>query len=194
MMLGRERDIHIVGMAESAEEGLDLIEKVRPTVAVIDYSLPRMSGTEMCEVLARRHPEIPVIMLTSYLEDPVIRGSLQAGARAFVFKDVESHELRRAIRAVAQGQSVLDPKVAGRVIGWAHKAARKKPPPEIPSLSKREVEVMRLIARGLSDQEIADALGLSRNTVKTYVRRILFKLECRSRSEAVAVASRWQIL
>lgn len=193
-MLGREQDIHLVGMASSAEEGLELIEKLRPDVAVIDYSLPKMSGVEMCEIVTRQFPLIPVIILTTYLDDEVVKSSLEAGAQAFVFKDVDAKELKRAVRAVAGGQSVLDPKVAGRVIGWAHKATRLKPPPSTPALSRREVEVVRLIARGLSDQDIADEIGLSRNTIKTYVRRILWKLGCKSRAEAVAVASRWRIL
>jgi NarL family two-component system response regulator LiaR len=193
-LLGREHDIHIVGMAASGEDALGLIEEVHPDVVVVDYSLPSMSGVELCEEIAKRHPNIPVIMLTSFLEDEVVRRSLDAGAQAYIYKDAEGRELRKAVHAVAGGQSVLDSRIAGRVISWAQKESKRKLPTKGPILSKREIDVLRLIAKGDSDKEIADQLSLSINTVKTHVSRMLWKLECRTRAEAATLASKWKIL
>lgn len=191
VLLSREPDLHIAGMAESGEEGLRLMDELSPDVAVVDYSLPGMSGVEVCQAAKVRHPQLPVIMLTTYLDDEVIQNSLEAGARAYVYKDVEGRDLKRAIRAVVRGEAVLDPKVAGRVARWAARA-RKLTGDSV--LSARETEVIRLVARGASNLQIAEEMGLSINTIKTYVRRVLEKLECKSRSQAAAVASRRGLL
>lgn len=193
MLLSREHGIHIAGMAATAEEGLELIAKVNPDVALLDYSLPGMSGIEMCEKMIEQFPHIPVIMLTTFLDDDVVRRSLEAGARAFVYKDIEGPDLKRAIRSVAEGNSVLDPKVARQVISWAQHEigpifTRK------PALSKRETQVLRLIARGASDVEIAREIKISPNTVRTYLRRIFAKLNTKTRSEAAAVASQRRLI
>jgi DNA-binding NarL/FixJ family response regulator len=190
-LLGRESDIDLVGMVGTGEEGLRLVDEVKPDVAIIDYSLPGMSGVELCETLTARHPDIPVIMLTTYLEDGIIEGSLRAGARAYVYKDVEGRELKRTIRAVAHGESVLDPKVTGRVMGWARRPPRDSGDQP---LSIRETDVLRLVARGASNKEIAKSLGLTENSVKTYLQRAMGKLGCRSRSEAAALASKRGLL
>lgn len=190
-LLGREEDIQVVGMAGSGEEGLELIMRVEPDVAVVDYSLPGMSGVELCDRVSVSNPDVAVVLLTTFLDDNVILKALDAGARAYVYKDVDSTDLKRAIRAVARGEAVLDPKVAGRVAAWAHK--RRFSPDDEP-LSLRETEVLRLVARGASNREIATELFLSENTVKTYLKRVLTKLECHSRSEAAALASRRGLL
>lgn len=190
-LLGREQDIHVVGMAASGDEGLQLVEELMPDVAVVDYSLGPLSGVEVCEQITARHPEVPVIMLSTFLDDEVIQRSIQAGAKAYVYKDVEGRDIKRMIRSVAEGQAVLDPKVAGRVMGWA---TRQRPQAGTTSLSSREIEVLRLVARGVSNPEIARELQVSLNTVKTYLRRALEKLNCKSRAEAAAVASRLGLL
>jgi DNA-binding NarL/FixJ family response regulator len=185
-LLAREPDIRVIGTAATGQEGLRLIEELKPTIAVVDYSLPRMSGVELCEKIGQRFPKIPVIILTTFLEDTVVFQALEAGAKAFVYKDVEARDLKRAIRAVAKGQAMLDPKVAGRVMDWARKhrfSASDQP------LSIRETEVLRLVATGSSNPEIADTLGLAPNTIKTYLQRAVSKLKCRNRSEAAAMAS-----
>ena len=190
-LLTREEDLNVVGMATDGHEGLRLIEELNPDVAVIEYSLPGMSGVELCEEIVARHPEIPVVILTNFLDDAVVHRSLEAGAKAFVYKDVEGRDLRRVIRTVSEGESVLDPKVAGKVMSWSlrsHALRNSK------SLSIRETEVMRLVAKGFTNPQIADELGLSLNTIKTYMKRVLEKLDCQRRSEAAALASRWGLL
>lgn len=187
LLLRREADIDLVAMVETAERALEVIAEQRPHVAVVDYNLPGMNGVELCQHISTEYPEVAVIVLTTYLEDSVIRSALDAGARAYVYKDVGAVGLKRAIRAVANGEAVLDPRIAGRVATWArrqHFAAVGAP------LSRRETQVLRLIANGLQNREIARDMQISENTVRTYVRRLMAKLGTRSRMEAVAVATK----
>lgn len=189
-LLGRDGDVHLVGSAATGEEGIELIAEMKPEVAVVDYALPRMSGVEVCEEVVRRFPETAVVILTTYLNDEIILRSVEAGAQAYVYKDVEATELKRAIRAVVKGETVLDPKVAGRVIKWVNR--RKAAGQDL--LSMQETEVLRHVTRGETNKAIADALHVSENTIKTYLRRIMDKLHCHSRSEAAAIAARRGLL
>jgi DNA-binding NarL/FixJ family response regulator len=193
-LLAREQDIHVVGGASNAEDALDLIRELSPEVAVVDYSLPKMSGVELCEIVVRHYPKTAVIMLTTFLDDEVIHSSLQAGAKAYVYKDAEGRDLKRTIRAVADGQAVLDPKVAGRVMRWAKKKSRIRFDTGRQALSPREIEVLRLVTQGATNPEVAETLGITRHTVNTYVQRAFSKLGVHSRSEAIAVATKRGIL
>ncbi|HEX2039597.1 MAG TPA: response regulator transcription factor [Acidimicrobiales bacterium] len=191
-LLSREPDIHLVGMAPDAEEGIEMIADVHPDVVVVDYSLPRMSGVELCEQIVSRFPETAVVVLTSYLSDEVILRSVQAGAQAFVYKDVDAAELKKAIRAVTRGETILDPKVAGRVVRWAN--TRGKRGRREGGLSLQETEVLRHVTVGATNKAIAEAMSVSENTIKTYLRRIMEKLDCHSRSEAAAIAAKRGLL
>lgn len=193
-LLAREPDIEVVASAPNGEEALQLIDRLAPDIAVVDYGLPKMSGVEVCEHIVKHYPKVSVIMLTGFLNDEIVKKSLEAGARAYVYKDVEAKELKRAIRAVADGFSIMDPKVAGRVMRWALREFHVTKTIKNPPLSAREVEVLRLIARGQSNKEIASTMGVSANTVKTYLLRATHKLDCHSRSEAVSTATRWGLL
>lgn len=183
-------EIHLLGMAADGLEALRLIEELRPEVVLVDYRLPRMSGTQLCEEIVARYPEAAVLMLTVYLDDDIVRSAVEAGARGFLSKDVAAADLRRAIKTLARGDAVLDPKVAGRVMRRMKgtRLDRER------ALSAREVEVLRLVARGATNPEIARTLHLSSNTVKTYLQRSLRKLGCQRRTEAAAVATRWGLL
>ena len=190
-ILSRESGIELAGVAGSGEDGLRLIADVRPDIAVVDYSLPGMTGVELCERITEQHRGVAVILLTTFLEDNVINGALDAGARAFVYKDIGGVDLKRAIRAVAAGDPVIDPKIAGRVAKWQ---GERRYASDEARLSRREIQVLRLVARGMSNKDVAAAMGLSENTIRTYMRRVLAKLGCHSRSEAAAVASRRGLL
>lgn len=170
---------------------MTLISELKPEVAVVDYSLPRMTGVEVCEEVTRRFAETKIVMLTGFTHDDVILKAVEAGAQAYVCKDVDGVELKRAIRAVAKGDAVLDPKVTGRVLRWAH---RRNTGYGDDSLSLREIEVLRLVAKGGTNKDIAAAMCVSENTVKTYLRRALEKLNCHSRSEAAATAAKRGLL
>lgn len=194
-LLGREQDIHVVGAAPDGEEALRLVDELNPDVAVVDYGLPKMTGVEVSEAIQKRHPEVSVIILTNFLDDEIVHRALQAGVSAYVYKDVDARDLKRAIREVAAGHAVLDPKVAGKVVSWANKRTRRKRlRTGEPSLSAREIEVLRLISQGASNREIAKLLGLSPNTIKSFVHRILSKLDCHTRAEAIATAAKSGLL
>jgi two-component system response regulator DevR len=190
-LLSREPDIHLVGVAPDAEEGMVMIADEHPDVAVVDYSLPRMSGVELCEQIVSRFPETAVVVLTSYLNDDVILRSVEAGAQAFVYKDVDAGELKKAIRAVTRGETVLDPKVAGRVMKWANRSKRGR---RDGGLSLQETEVLRHVTLGATNKDIAERMNVSENTIKTYLRRVMEKLDCHSRSEAAAIAAKRGLL
>lgn len=191
LLLRRENDIDLVGTADTGERALAMIAELLPDIAVVDYNLPGMNGIELCECISSTYPAVAVILLTTYLDDFVIRGALDAGALAYVYKDIDAVELKRAIRLVARGEAVLDPKVAARVASWA----RRRPMAAVgAALSRRETEVLRLIAGGLQNREIAREMHVTENTVRTYVRRLLAKLDSHGRGEAVAVATRRKLL
>jgi DNA-binding NarL/FixJ family response regulator len=129
-------------------------------------------------------------MLTTFLDDAVIRNSLDAGAKAYVYKDVEGRDLKRAIRTVANGEAVIHDKAAARVMQWARSGSSRDPVP----LSRREVDVLRHVARGRTNGEIAAELDISINTVKTCLNRALRKLGCHSRTQAAALAAKRGLL
>jgi len=189
-LLDREEEINVIGTAPTGEKGLELIGTLQPDVAVLDYNLPGMSGVELCAEVVRRWPDIHVVMLTTFLDDAVIRNSLDAGAKAYVYKDVEGRDLKRAIRTVASGEAVIDNKAASRVMRWARGGSSRGPVP----LSPREVDVLRQVVRGLTNREIAGELGVTINTVKTCLHRALRKLGCHSRTQAAAVAAKRGLL
>jgi DNA-binding NarL/FixJ family response regulator len=190
-LLEREPDIHVVGTASSGEGGLAVIADLKPDVAVVDYSLPRMSGVEVCEEVVQQHPDTAVVILTGFMHDEVVHKALEAGARGYVYKDIDGRELKAAIRAVAKGEAAFDPKVTTRVLRWAH---RRSVGYGNDALSLREIETLRLVANGATNKDIAGSLHVSENTVKTYVRRALEKLDCHSRSEAAVLAARRGLL
>ena len=183
-LLSQQAGIRFLGSAKTGEEGLDLIAELRPDVAVIDYSLPHMNGIEVCEEVVRRFPETGVVMLSVYVHDEVVLRSVKAGARGYICKDAEMPELARAVLAVGRGEAVLDPKVAGRLISYATGGSGRRRL----TLSVKETEVLRHVSRGATNKEIGRELGITENTVKTLLRRIMRKLDCHSRSEAAAYA------
>lgn len=189
-MLAKSEDLHMVGMVDSGEEALRIIPEVEPDVVLADYRLPGISGVELCEVLQARDVDVKVLILTTFLEDGIIEGALKAGASGYLHKDIDHRELAGAIRSVAKGQGVLDPKVAGRVMGWAKKRRRN----DQQALSIRETDVLRLVAQGDATKSIAHKLGLTENSVKTYLARAMNKLNCHTRSQAAALAAKWGLL
>lgn len=190
-MLAKEPDIHVVGSAATGEDGLRVIADLKPDVAVVDYSLPRMSGVQVCEEVVSQRLETAVVILTGLSHDDVVFNAIEAGARGYVYKDIEGHALKRAIRAVARGEDAFDPKVTARVLHWARRAASHSADT---SLSQQEVATLRLVANGATNKDVAGSLHVSENTVKTYLRRAMEKLGCHNRSEAAVVAARKGLL
>lgn len=174
----------IVGEAADGREGLSVIEQIHPDVVLLDVNMPVMGGVEMVETLHKGDPP-RILMLTISKHDEDLFGAIAAGADGYLLKDAEPDELRRAINLVAEGKSVLSPEVTSRVlkaVGSSHGI-----PPDI-ALSKRELDVLKCLARGMTSAQIASELFISENTVKTHVRHILEKLEASNRAEAVSRA------
>ena len=177
-------DFELVGEASNGEEAVQMAQQLKPDVVLMDILMPRMDGIQATAAIRKSLPDTEVIALTSVLEDASVVGAVRAGAIGYLLKDTEDDELCRAIKAAAAGQVQLSPQAAARLM-------REVRTPESPeALSERETEVLRLVAQGYSNKDIAEALTLSDKTVKTHVSRILGKLGLPSRTQAALYAVR----
>jgi DNA-binding NarL/FixJ family response regulator len=187
--LEAQPDLRIVGEATSGEEAVRLTQEHIPDIVLMDLAMPGMSGIEATREVKRVSPRTQVVVLTSYHDDEYIFPALRAGAISYTLKDVHRGELVETIRKAAQGESVLDPRVATRVIQEVRKA-KQSIPPAFADLTERELEVLHLIAEGHSNSAIAEKLVLSEKTVKGHVSNILSKLHMADRTQAAVFA--WQ--
>ncbi len=184
MFLSLDPDLAVVGEAANGKEALQATRKHCPDVVLMDLLMPVMDGIAAIEALRREHPKIEVIALTSVLEDDKVVGAIRAGAIGYLLKDTQADELNRAIKAAAAGQVQLSPQAAARLV-------REVRAPEGPEkLTDRETEVLRLLARGYSNREIAGELVIGEKTVKTHVSNVLSKLNVPSRTQAALYAIR----
>ena len=195
MLLDAEDEIEVVGTAENGLEAVELAEKEKPDLVVMDVRMPVMDGIEATRRIVQAHGDddaVKVLVLTTFDEDDAVYGALRAGASGFLLKHAAPNELPQAIRRVAEGESWIDPKVAGKVISalagmtQAMGATSKA----LDVLTAREKEVLSLMANGLSNLEISAKLFLSPATVKTHVSRILLRTGSRDRAQAVVLAYR----
>jgi two-component system response regulator DevR len=187
-MLRSEPDFEVVGQTGLGEAVAELVDTSRPDVVLLDARLPDVSGVEVCRRLGRTHPEVAVIILTTYTDVELVQECLQAGARGYVVKDVERFSLKESIRAVSKGQSVLAPQVAGQII---EQIRGRQPAEGRPAgLNASQVAILRLISRGHSNREIAADVHLSENTVKSHIQEIFRKLGVRNRVEAAILAGK----
>jgi DNA-binding NarL/FixJ family response regulator len=184
MFLGLDPELEVIGEAVDGADGVKKAKELKPDVVLMDLLMPVMDGITAIGVLRRELPETEVIALTSVLEDSSVVGAVRAGAIGYLLKDTESDELCRAIKAAAAGQVQLSPKAAARLM-------REVRAPESPeTLTERETEVLRLLAQGRSNKEIAHDLTIGEKTVKTHVSNILSKLSVPSRTQAALYAVR----
>jgi DNA-binding NarL/FixJ family response regulator len=187
-VLEREEDLHVVGEAGTPAEAVAAVAAARPHVVLLDLKLtagPQTDGLEVCRRLCATHPGIGVLVLTTFAEDRLVVESVQAGARGYVVKDVDTTELVRAIRAVSRGESAFDAHSASAMV-----RSLSGNLPDREGLTERELDVLRLIATGLSNTEIAAELVVSEATVKTHVNHLFAKTGVRDRAQAVAYAYR----
>jgi two-component system, NarL family, response regulator LiaR len=182
-------DITVVAEAGSGEEAIRLAAEHAPDVALMDLIMPGMDGVEATRRLTARSPRTNVVMLTSYHDDEHVFPAIRAGALSYVLKEVGPEELADAVRKAAAGEAVLHPRVAARVVRELH-GARRDEPNAFRELSDRELEVLKLIADGLSNAEIAGRLFVSEKTVKSHVSNILGKLHVADRTQAAVYAWR----
>jgi DNA-binding NarL/FixJ family response regulator len=193
MILDAEEDIEVVGECANGAQAIDSAKRLSADVVLMDIRMPEMDGIEATRrITADQQAESPtrVLMLTTFDLDEYVYDALQAGASGFLLKDVPPDQLVGGIRVVAAGEALLAPTVTRRLIEEFARTPRadSEPPPAIEELTPREVEVLKLIARGMSNAEIAEELVVSATTVKTHVARILLKLGLRDRVQAVVTA------
>ena len=187
ILLELEPDLEIAGEATNGQEALDTYAEIEPDVVLMDVRMPGMDGVEATWRLRERWPSALVIILTTFDDDEYVFEGLRAGARGYLLKDVSGHDLADAVRTVAAGGALIEPSVARRVVA---EFARMAPPARQPDeglaepLSEREREILRLMAQGLTNREIAGRLSLAQGTVKNYVTTILQKLGARDRTQA----------
>ena len=182
-------DFKLVGEAKNGETAIQVCEKVRPDVVLMDLVMPGMDGTIAIQMIHQELPNIKIIALTSYKDEELVLKALQAGAMSYLLKDVTAEELAQAIRAAHAGRTSLATEAA---IALVHAANQPVPPGY--NLTDRELDVLALMVDGLSNPQIAKELTVSPSTIKTHVSNILSKLEVTSRSEAVALAVRCQLV
>ena len=193
MILSAEPDLQVVGEAGEGAAAVELARRLRPDVVLMDIRMPGMDGIQATRALAGPGVEDPlkVLMLTTFGQDEYVVESLRAGASGFLLKDAPAEDLVEAIRVIAAGEALLAPSVTRRLLD---RVASRLPPandnavPALSELTERELEVLKLVARGLSNAEIAEKLVVSETTVKTHVSRILGKLGLRDRVQVVILA------
>lgn len=185
-LLQAEGGFEVAGHASDGVEAVERAPAIRPDVVLMDLRMPRMDGVEAMRRMRETQPDLRVIVLTTFDTDEYIFEAIEAGARGFLLKDSSREDLFRAIRAVARGESMIEPSVASRVLDRMARLTRGETTG--PTLSERELEVLRLIALGRANKEIAAELRLGESTVKTYVARIFDKLDASGRTEAVTKA------
>lgn len=189
LLIEGERDLRLLGAAASGAELLALAASARPDVVLLDIQMPDGDGIAAAAQLRAAYPQLVILMLTSYSDDARIYAALRAGASGYLLKEMSGDALLQAIRAAARGDPQLHPKVARRLMG------RVMPPDDpLAQLSPREYDILRWIARGLSNKEIAAATDLTEQTVKSYVREILSKLGVADRTQAALLAVRYGMM
>ena len=186
-LLGREPDLEIVGEAGSAAEALVRVPAVRPDVAVLDVRLPDGDGVTVCRDLRSEMPELRCLMLTSFADDEALFGAIMAGAAGYVLKQIRGTDLVGAVRTVASGQSLLDPRTTARVLERMRTTSAAADP--LAELSEQERTVLELIGEGLTNREIGKRMFLAEKTIKNYVSHLLAKLGLQRRTQAAILAT-----
>jgi NarL family two-component system response regulator LiaR len=189
-LLDTEPDIEVVGEAGDGAEAVRLVERLHPDVALMDLVMPGMDGLEAIRLLAEQDLGTRIIVLTSFASDENVFPAIKAGALGYLLKDSEPEDLVRAIRQVHRGEPSLHPEIARMVLLELNRPAERRQSRTVDPLSPRELDVLRLVARGLSNQEIAKQLVLGETTVRTHVSSILGKLQLASRTQAALYALR----
>lgn len=190
--LSTRPDITVVGEAATGEEALVLIDQHLPDVVLLDLVLPQMDGISVIQAVRAKHPDIDIIVLSSFIDQGKVKSAIESGAAGYLLKDVDPAQLADAIRATRRGEIYLHPEAARRLAeALRPEAHEREEPPQV--LSERELEVLKLVAHGMSNQQISEALNITLKTVKAHVSSILQKLSLESRVQAALYALRHRI-
>lgn len=194
IMLDLLPEITVVATAINGAEAIELVERLRPDALLMDLHMPVLDGIEATKRMATEHPEVAVVVLTTYADDQSILDALRAGARGYLTKNAGRADIARAIQGAVSGQSVLDANVQAVLLGITTTSTEGSGPPNdaaLPDdLTTREAEVLSLIAQGLSNSDIASSLYLSTHTIKTHINRIFAKTGSRDRAQAILYAQK----
>jgi DNA-binding NarL/FixJ family response regulator len=195
MLLSVEPDIQIVGEAGDGATAAALAAASSPNIVLMDVRMPKLSGIEAITAVRNAAPDARIVMLTVSDEEADLYEAIKGGASGYLLKDASTDEVAQAVRVVADGQSLISPSMAMKLLDEFKQMSRtERSQPTTPRLTERELEVLRLVAQGLNNREIARQLFISENTVKNHVRNILEKLQLHSRMEAVMYAVREKLL
>jgi DNA-binding NarL/FixJ family response regulator len=186
-LLNTEPGIEVIGEASTAQQALARIPALRPDVAVLDVRLPDGNGVAVCREIRSRMPEVACLMLTSFADDDALFDAVMAGAAGFVLKQIHGTDLVGAVRTVASGQSLLDPRSTARMMARLRDQASRKDP--LAALSDQERRILELIGEGLTNRQIGERMYLAEKTVKNYVSNLLAKLDMQRRTQAAALAA-----
>lgn len=187
--LNAQPDMQVVAQASNGREAITLAQKSQPNVVLIDINMPEMDGVEATRHLSATSPDIGIIILTMYRRDDYVFEAIKAGASGYLLKEVELEDLLAAIRAVAHGEAVLDPAIAGRVLAEFRRPSHTTESDEN-QLAERDLEILRLVAQGLTNQAIADQLLLAEKTVRNRLSLIFKQLHLENRTQAALYAMR----
>lgn len=189
-VLGRRDTFQVVAEAGTVAEAVELAERFRPDVIVMDVRLPDGSGIEACREIRAEHPEIRVVMLTSYPDEEAVLSAIVAGASGYLLKQIRARDLVAALEAVGRGESLLDPAVTEKVLERVRRIATSPYTDELAQLTSQEQKILLLVAEGKTNKEIATEVFLSDKTVKNYVSSILSKLNLQRRAQAAAFVAK----
>lgn len=200
-LLELEPDLNVVGAVGDGRAAIASVGELRPDVVLMDVRMPEMDGVAATRELTRQYPQVGVIILTTFDDDEYVFEGLKAGARGYLLKDISSEEMADAVRTVARGEALIQPSIARKVVAeFSRLAAETSAPPArlLPkapnALTERELAVLKALANGMSNKEIAAALVVTEGTVKTHISNILAKLEVRDRTQAVLKAQQLHLL
>lgn len=191
-ILSTAHDIEVVGMANDGAQAVDLISDAQPDIVLMDLKMPVMNGVQATRLIRERHPDVRVLVLTTYDADEWVFDAIRGGAAGYLLKDTPRERLIAAIKDTVEGKTHVDPAVAGKLFAQVAAPSAAQPDTSIAKdLSEREREVLGLLARGLTNAEIANRLYLSEGTVRNYVSSILEKLDVTDRTQAAVLALRY---
>jgi DNA-binding NarL/FixJ family response regulator len=202
IILNTQPDIQVVGQASDGREAIELAQRTKPDVILMDIKMPHLDGIEATRQINKTQPDIPIIILTTFSEDELVFEGIRAGASGYLLKDITRNQLAEAVRGAAQGEAQIDPAVAAQVLTEFQRMSdivRRRTPqldqarinkdwPYIEELTPREETILKLLTEGLTNAGIAQRLSLSEGTVKNYVSEVLSKLHANDRTHAVVLA------